>query len=160
MWVSLRGSLLKVPKEHVRPTTGEEDLGRVLAKELSLEMIKDIKSGKLSRYHDLSEELPGEEDEQPFEAEVKPMEALDEEATPPPRPAEPVLTMEEYTPTSVVETDDELMAAVPEHEHLQPAFEVPQQALDDGEEVSTHMGTDDAAHSTPLTSAAFSATKS
>ena len=76
MWVSLRGSLLKVPKEHVRPTTGEEDLGRVLAKELSLEMIKDIKSGKLSRYHDLSEELPGEEDEQPFEAEVKPMEAL------------------------------------------------------------------------------------
>ena len=53
MWISLRGALLKVSREHVRPTTTEEDLGRALCKELSLEMLKDIKHGRLSRYHDL-----------------------------------------------------------------------------------------------------------
>ncbi|CAK8994237.1 unnamed protein product, partial [Durusdinium trenchii] len=52
-WISLRGALLKVSREHVRPTTTEEDLGRALCKELSLEMLKDIKHGRLSRYHDL-----------------------------------------------------------------------------------------------------------
>ena len=56
--------------------------------------------------------------------------------------------MNDDSPTEAVESEDELMAAAPGPEQLQPAFEQPR----DPEEVSTHLGTEEAVGSTPTTS--------
>ena len=56
LWVSLRGYLLKVSKEHLRRATSEESLGVELIKVLSAEMLEGLESGNIRHYRDLEEE--------------------------------------------------------------------------------------------------------
>ena len=56
LWISLRGNLLKASREQVRPAVNEELLGIEIAKELSQELIQDMKQGKLTKFHDLTED--------------------------------------------------------------------------------------------------------
>ncbi|CAJ1437918.1 unnamed protein product [Effrenium voratum] len=56
LWVSLRGYLLKVSKEHLRHATSEESLGVELIKVLSAEMLEGLESGNIRHYRDLEEE--------------------------------------------------------------------------------------------------------
>jgi len=105
MWVSLRGHLLKVSREHLRPATAEEHLGAELIKELSAEMLKDIKDGKVRQFHDLTQEpVPGQEQELQISTEP-----LDEDMTGPqqlpPIPEEAVPVIPE------VPDDDEISMA-------------------------------------------------
>ena len=76
MWVPLRGHLLKVSREHLRPATAEEHFGAELIKELSAEMLEDIKDSKVRQFHDLTQEpVPGQEQElqistEPFDEDM------------------------------------------------------------------------------------------
>ena len=56
LWVSLRGYLLKVSKEHLRHATSEESLGVELIKVLSAEMLEGLESGNIRHYRGLEEE--------------------------------------------------------------------------------------------------------
>ena len=71
LWVSLRGQLLKVSREHLRPATSEEHLGAELVRELSAEMISDIKTGKIQHFHDLTDE-PSPDQIEDIKVSVKP----------------------------------------------------------------------------------------
>ncbi|CAJ1399663.1 unnamed protein product [Effrenium voratum] len=55
LWVSLRGYLLKVSKEHLRHATSEESLGVELIKVLSAEMLEGLESGNIRHYRDLED---------------------------------------------------------------------------------------------------------
>ena len=123
LWVSLRGHLLKVSREHLRSATAEEHLGAELIKELSSEMLKDIKDGKVRHFHDLTEE-PTPDQEKELQISIDPVE---DEHSLQPVPEEPMplssvpeeddLSMTPTTPVTtprdmVIEVDD-----VPEIQH-------------------------------------------
>lgn len=76
LWVSLRGQLLKVSREHLRPATSEEHLGAELIRELSAEMISEIKSGKIQHFHDLTQE-PSPEQIEDAKVTVEPLDTDD-----------------------------------------------------------------------------------
>ena len=129
MWVSLRGFLLKVSREHLRPATVEEHLGAELIRELSAEMLKDIHSGKIRQFHDLTNEpTPDQEQQLQITSEALPGEMPDADmATPTPMnqqddpgysPGTPVEAP--YSPTTAVDSDEEQIINVPEEFQDQP----------------------------------------
>ncbi|CAJ1446793.1 unnamed protein product, partial [Effrenium voratum] len=71
LWVSLRGYLLKVSKEHLRHATSEESLGVELIKVLSAEMSEGLESGNIRHYRDLEEEATAFAREQDQQEEVQ-----------------------------------------------------------------------------------------
>ena len=98
LWVSLRGQLLKVSREHLRPATSEEHLGAELIRELSAEMISDIKSGKIQHFHDLTQE-PSPDQIEDIKVTVEPIDAEEPEYS-------PTTVQEEASP---MDEDDEML---------------------------------------------------
>ena len=104
MWVSLRGHLLKVSREHLRSATAEEHLGAELIKELSAEMLKDIKDGKIRQFHDLTKE-PTPDQEKELRISTEP---LDEDG---PRPLPSIPEEPPQVPQIPPDDDDEISMA-------------------------------------------------
>ena len=133
MWVSLRGHLMKVSREHLRSATSEEHLCAELIKELSAEMLKDIQSGRIRQYHDLTNEPTPDQERQL---------AITTEAIPEHEVRDFVEPDEPYTPTSPLnDLDGDYDVEVPPLEPVvnQPdATDVPMPEVP-AEDVSTRI---------------------